>query len=134
MPRLFHRGEWFVEISPTALAEAEFEALLIQNAELLRPDAVMVPYKKTAYAEDRSARADLAIIANDYREWLVVEVEMERHDLHRHVIPQIATLRNAIYDQEHAIYLAAKNPQLEQQKLSDMLRGEAPHILVVVNK
>jgi hypothetical protein len=134
MPRLFHRGEWFVEISPTALSESEFEALLIQNAKLLHPDATMVPYKKTAYAEDRSARGDLAIIANDYREWLVVEVEMERHDLHRHVIPQILTLRSAVYDQEHADYLAGKNPTLDQQKLSDMLRGESPHVLVIVNK
>lgn len=134
MPRLFHKDEWFHELSPNALSEGEFESLLIQNADIIRPDTSIVPYKKTVYAGERSARADLAIIADDYRKWTVVEVEMLRHDLHRHVVPQIDTLRNALYDRSHAEYLAAKNAKLDPDKLAQMLRGEPPEVLVLVNK
>ncbi|MBM2716158.1 hypothetical protein JQK88_34345 [Mesorhizobium caraganae] len=134
MPRLFHRGEWFVELSPTALAEAEFESLLMQNSAIVRAASWIVPFKKTVYAGGESAKADLAIIAHDYREWVVVEVEMKRYDLHRHVIPQINTLRKGLYGQEHANYLASKSKDLDAAKISDMLRGEAPEVLVLVNK
>jgi hypothetical protein len=134
MPKLFHRGEWFFELSPTSLAEFEFESLLIQNADIIRPGTTIVPFKKTVFAAEQSAKADLAIIANDYRQWIVVEVEMLRHDLHRHVIPQIATLRAGLYDNDHASYLASKNTNLDSEKLTEMLRGEAPEILVLVNK
>lgn len=134
MPKLFHKGDWFHELSPATLAESEFESLLIQNTDLIRPDTLIVPYKKTVYAGDRSARADLAIVAKDYRKWTVVEVEMLRHDLHRHVIPQIDTLRNALYDRSQAEYLARKNRMLDPEKLVQMLRGEPPEVLVLVNK
>lgn len=134
MPRLFHRGEWFYELSPTALAESEFESLLVQNAEIIRPNHRMLPFKKTAYANDRSARADLAIVANDYRHWMVVEVEMIRHDLHSHVIPQIRTLSEADYTAEHAQYLAERDDTLDARKLTEMMRGETPEVLVLVNK
>lgn len=134
MPRLFHRNEWFFELSPTALAESEFESLLVQSAEIIRPGHRIVPFKKTAYAGDRSARADLAILANDYRHWAVVEVEMIRHDLHSHVIPQVRTLNEANYTAGHAQYLAARNSMLDVQKIAEMMRGEAPEVLVLVNK
>ena len=96
MPRLYHNGEWFDELSPTALAEAEFEDLLIQNAQILRANTVIVPFKKTVYSAEQSARADLAIISTDYRHWIVVEVEMSRHSLYSHVIPQVRTLERRI--------------------------------------
>lgn len=107
---------------------------MIQNSDIIRSNAVIVPYKKTVYAGESSARPDLAMIAHDYRYWVVVEVEMARHDLYRHVIPQVRTLREGNYDQEHAAYLASRNPNLDPIKVSDMLRGNAPEVLVLVNK
>ena len=59
MPRLYHKGEWFDEISPSALAEAEFEDLLIQNADILRGNTVIVPFKKTVYSPE-SQRAQIS--------------------------------------------------------------------------
>ena len=134
MPRLYYRREWFDEISPTALAEAEFENILIQNADIIRENTVIVPFKKTVYSLESSARADLAMISTDYRHWVVVEVEMSRHDLYHHVIPQVRTLREASYTQEHVSYLHSKCPTLDKGKLSDMIRGDPPDILVIVNK
>jgi hypothetical protein len=134
MPRLFHRDEWFDELSPNALSEGEFESLLIQNADIIRADATIVPFKKTVYGGDGSARADLAIVSRDYRDWVVVEVEMARHDLYHHVVPQVRTLREAAYTQEYVDYLLLKHPAFEADKLRDMLRGAPPDVLVLVNK
>lgn len=131
---MYHRDEWFYELSPSALSESEFESLLVSNANIIRMDTTLVPFKKTVHSAETSARADLAMIANDYRHWMVVEVEMLRHDLYRHVLPQVRTLREGFYDQDHAAYLAARNPHLDVVKLGEMLRGSPPDVLVIVNK
>lgn len=134
MTRLYHRGEWFDEISPNALTEAEFESLLVSNSEVIRSGTVIVPFKKTVHAGETSARADLAMIAEDYRHWVVVEVEVSRHDLYAHVIPQVRALREGNYTQAHVSYLLSKNPGFNANKLADMLRGDPPAVLVLVNK
>lgn len=134
MARLFYRDEWFYELSPTALGEIEFEEILIQNSDVIHGNSTIVPFKKTIYSADASARPDLAIVDKDYKHWMVVEVEMIRHSLHAHVIPQIRTMREASYDQEDATFLASQNPNLQEDKLRDMLRGDAPEVLVIANK
>jgi hypothetical protein len=134
MRRLYHRGEWFDEVSPNAFSEGEFEQLLIQNAEIIQANTTIVPFKKTVYGPSGSARADLAMIAEDYGHWVVIEVEMARHGLHGHVIPQIRSLRDGAYTQEHATYLHAKDPRLDIAKLREMLRGYPPDVLILVNK
>ena len=134
MPRLYHKGEWFDEIAPSALTEAEFESLLIQNADVIRANTLIVPFKKTVYSPEGSARADLAMISADYRHWIVVEVEMSRHDLYGHVIPQVRVLREATYTAECVAYIHEKCPALDRAKLGDMMRGDPPDVLVIVNK
>ena len=134
MPKLFHKGEWFYELSPTAFLETEFERLLVQNSEVIQLGSWIIPYKRTVYDGEDSARADLAIVSNDYREWVVVEVEMNRHSLQGHVIPQVRTLRGAAYSSEDAAYLATKNQALDAEKLDEMMKGLPPDILVIVNK
>ncbi len=134
VPRLFHRDEWFDQLSPKAFSEAEFETLLRQHADIIRADSIIVPFKKTVYAGPNSARADLAIIPRDYRTWVVVEVEMSHHGLYSHVLPQVRTLRDALYGQDLASYLLSKSPTLDAAKIGDMLRGDPPDVLVLVNK
>ena len=134
MPRLYYKAEWFDEISPSALAETEFESLLVSNADIIRPDSVIVPFKKTVYSPESSARADLAIISKDYRHWVVVEVELAKHDLHSHVIPQVRTLCEASYNQECADYIHGKCPNLDPKQLAQMALGDSPDVLVLVNK
>ena len=134
MPKLRYRNEWFYELAPTALYESEFEDILIQNADIICSSSIIVPFKMTVSSNDGSARADLAIISEDYRDWYVVEVELIKHSLHGHVIPQIRVFRDASYGQEVAEYLATKNSKLGLEKLADMMRGQQPRVLVIVDK
>src|SRR5215212_6983126 len=102
MARVRFGGHWFPEISPKALYETEFEAVFMQNADLLRRDATVVPFKQTVYsAPFESARADLALVDNEYREWWVIELELIHHDLSGHVLPQVRTLAEGRYGLEH---------------------------------
>ena len=74
------------------------------------------------------------MISIDYRQWFVIEVEMSRHDLYHHVIPQVRTLRDATYAQDCAQYIHEKCDALEIDRLAQMMRGEQPEVLVIVNK
>ncbi len=134
MPRLYYKKEWFDEISPSALSEIEFESLLIQNADIVQADTIVIPFKKTVYSQHGSARADLAMIFTDYSKWIVIEVEMSGHNLYSHVIPQVRNLREANYTQEYVTYIHKKCSALDVDKLMSMMLGDQPDILVIVNK
>ena len=108
-PGVSGRGDWYDELSPTALAESEFEALLIKNSRLIAPNCSVIPFKKTVESELGAARADLAAIADDYREWIVIEAELDVHSLPGHVVPQTRALRTGLYDTSFTDYICSKN-------------------------
>jgi len=134
MSRLYHNNQRFDELSPTVLSESEFEQVLMSNSGVIWPNSVAVPFKKTVHSASGSARPDLAVISADYRYWVIVEVEMIRHSLYGHVIPQVTALRDGVYDESHAKYIKSKCPELDERKLSDLMRGDSPDVLVVMNK
>jgi hypothetical protein len=128
------KDDWFDPLSPTALSETQFEDLLIQNPDVFRASSWMVRFKKTIYSAEGSARADLAIIDRDYREWFVVEVEMARHSLYGHVLPQVRTLRDGFYGQAEADYLAERLPAANSARVADLVRGKSPRIVVIADR
>ena len=134
MARLRYRDHWFHPLSPTSLLEADFEDLLIQNGEVFRANSWMVRFKKTIYAAQSNARPDLAIIDHQYREWFIVEVEMERHSLGGHVLPQVRTLRDGYYGPPEAEYLLERLPHLDPKRLHDLIRGTSPRIVVIADR
>lgn len=134
MARLRYRDQWFHPLSPTSLMENDFENLLIQNGDVFRSASWMVRFKKTIYAAHSNARPDLAIIDHEYREWFVVEVEMNRHSLVGHVLPQVRTLRDGLYGHEEADYLHERLPHLDPVRLSDLVRGTSPRIVVIADR
>ncbi len=133
MARVLFNGEWFEEVSTTSLYETEFEQLVMNNSYLLYPDYVAVPFKQTVSDGYSSAKADFALIHSQYRDWWVVEVEMGHHPFTQHVLPQVTILANARYGVEQAQALCAQNSRLDVSRISDMLKGQQPRVLVVVN-
>ena len=134
MPKPRYNDEWFHQLSINALPEAHFEDLLIQNSDMLRVDAWMARFKRKIYAQGAAARGDLAIIDQDYREWFVVEVEMRRHPIYEHVLPQVRTLRDGYYGPEEADYLVRNLPELDPRRTSDLVRGVSPKIVVIADR
>jgi len=133
MARILSQREWFDQIAPTAIYEAEFESIVISYADVLYPEFHVVPFKATVSAEEASAKADLALIDKNYREWWVAEVEMGHHSFETHVLPQVQTLSRAMYGEDEARWLAARCRHLSVARLLDMMKGNQPRVLVIVN-
>jgi len=135
MARILHNNEWFEEISSRGHYEAEFERVLRQEAPQLFPDYHFVPFKTTVFSEvDADSReADYALIHRNYRSWWVVEVELGHHSFNGHVLPQVRTLTRAYYGLAEVDYLCSKSSVLDRDKVTEMLKGSPPKVLVIVN-
>lgn len=133
MARILFRGDWYYELTPTTLLEDEFEALILQHSSELFPDYIAVPFKTIVESDSGSAKADLALIHKAYHHWWVVEVEMGRHSLSQHVLPQIQTLVSAYYGRHVVDSLCQVSPEMDRRKLELMLKGSQPRILVIVD-
>ena len=138
MSRILHRNTWYDELGSDSLYEHELEKIFLQRAPTILPGFAAVPFKKTVYSDDSAAQADLALVQTDYMRWWVVEIERPSHSLTHHVLPQVQTLASGYYDRSHATYLANKSegqeyPPLDRAKLTDMLLGEPPGVLVVLD-
>lgn len=134
MAKLRYNREWFQQLSLNALPEAHFEELLIQNSDMIRQDAWVVRFKRKIFAQGSAARADLAIIDHEYREWFVVEVEMRRHSLYEHVLPQVRTLRDGYYGPQEAEYLVRHLPVLDVDRTNNLVRGHSPKVVVIADR
>jgi hypothetical protein len=133
MARILLGDEWFDEMASTSLYETEFENLLFQEAARIFPEYFPVPFKTIVFSEDGDAKPDFALIHRTYRSWWVVEAEMGHHSLRGHVLPQVRRLSRANYDDTEADYLCEQGPSLERRRVQEMIKGEQPRVLVVVN-
>lgn len=135
MARILHDDEWFEEIGSRGHYESEFEKVLEQEAERLFTNYRWVRFKATVTSEDDadSRKADFALIHRTYGSWWVVEVELAHHSLARHVLPQVRTLSRASYGLDEAEYLCRSDPNLHYGKVKEMLKGEQPRVLVIVD-
>ena len=79
-------------------------------------------------------RPDLALIDPRYRKWCVVEVELAHHDIYTHVLPQIDVFCSGKYDDGHALYLAKQDLSLDLARLTQMMAGLPPDVMVVVDR
>lgn len=133
MARILIADEWFDELASTSLYESEFETILFQEAARIFPEYHPVPFKCIVLSEDGDAKADFALIHKDYRSWWVVEAEMGHHSFNGHVLPQVRKLSRANYTETEAQYLCDQAPQLDCARIKEMIKGQQPRVLVVVN-
>ena len=133
MARILINNEWYDEMSAQSMYESQFEDIVRSQAQSLFPEYITVPFKIIVQSENGTAKADLALIDKNYLGWWVVEVEMSRHSLKRHVMPQVKTLSEATYGEDIALYFVDKQPALQLQKLKDMMKGVQPRVMVIVD-
>lgn len=135
MARILYNDEWFEEIASHGYYEAEFEAILQNEAGRLFGSYHLVPFKTpvTSDVDADTRKPDFALVHKTYRSWWVVEVELGHHSLVRHVLPQVRTLAHAKYGAMEADYLCRQEPSLRKDKILEMLKGDQPRVLVIVN-
>ena len=126
-------GHWYERLAPQSLSEAEFERLVVTNANELYPEYHLVPFRKLVQSAAGDRRADYALIERSFRTWWVVEVELAHHPLNAHVLPQVEVLATARYGPEEANYLARQSG-LPLAKLLETVKGAQPRVFVIVNQ
>lgn len=133
MARLIAQGKCFEELAPTSLSETDFERIVEQQMPSICPDYHVSQFKALVYSEDGGAKPDLALIEKNYKEWLVIEVEMAHHSFEGHILPQVRALSRAAYGSSEARLIYKALPFLDEVRIADMLKGKQPRVLVVVN-
>lgn len=114
--------------------ESEFEEHLLSQAPHIYPHHHLVRFKPLLVSEHGSAKPDLALIDKQYRNWWIVEVELGTHSFEEHVQKQVRVFATAEYGRHLTPLLMASAPWLHQPSVEDMLIGDPPRILVLVNE
>jgi hypothetical protein len=92
MSRILVNGQWYDALAETALYESDFERLVQTHAQRVFPAFCVAPFKCLVETEDgETAKADLALVSRDYRDWWIVEVELAHHP-DSHVLEQVRKL------------------------------------------
>lgn len=133
MAKLLIEGQWFEGLASSEYYEAEFEALIAQDAERIFPGWNLVPFKVDVESPRGRRRPDYALIDRKYRCWWVVEVEMAHHSLESHVLPQIEVFWEGDYGSPHVEHILRNSPTLDRASLESMMLGTPPRVYVVVN-
>ena len=132
--RLLINGDWYEAISSDSQYESDFETMILNNSSTLFPEYIALPFKVRVESDHDTKIPDFALVDRQYRHWWVVEVEMAHHPLQNHVLPQIETFAAGNYGREHAEYLARQSTVIDLDRAYDLVRGEMPRVLVVVNQ
>jgi hypothetical protein len=135
MARLRYRDSWFDEVDATTFYETELEAVILQNSEMLLPGGHLIPFKPLISDYTQTSNCpDLALIDSNYRFWWVIEVELTSHSLYGHVLPQVRTFVEGRYNHDHVRAMLRQQPSLDERRLTEMMRGDSPEVVVIANR
>lgn len=78
---------------PDGPSEAEFEHKVARVLTLLYPHYRCILFSGSFLHDAEIFRPDIALIARDFSNWFVIEVELTSHSFERHVLPQVKAFR-----------------------------------------
>lgn len=133
MPRVLYRDARFERVASHSWLESEYEDLVLQRAADIFPRWNAVRFNAAVTLDGVTKKPDLALVDQHYRQWWVVEVELAHHSLTAHVLPQVEVFAGGRYAARHADWIADHNPGLDRDRLTQMMLGEPPGVLVVVD-
>jgi len=114
--------------------ESHFTVIVKTELGKVLPGFAIVDFSPFVIGDEGSRRRpDLAFVARNYSMWVVVEVELDKHPLDLHVVPQIQAFTSGRYSESHAALLYDKDPTLDLERLCDLTNHVPPVVSVVVN-
>ena len=133
MNEFVFRNEKFL---PTQLeSEAHLESLIIENRDILFPNAYIFDYKRQAktFQNDQSTTADMCLVSHDCSRWWIIEVERSKGVSYAYdvVQPQIALQADADWNKSshHAVAELVKLG-VEKTKAENIISIEPGFILL----
>ena len=115
-------------------SESHFEDVVRSEIPKLLTNSRLLKFSPYVIGDEGlRRRPDLAIVDDNYRMWAVVEVELDRHSLEGHVIPQVKAFASGNYGAVHADSLYKQDDTLDLDRLRNLTLYCQPHICVIVN-
>lgn len=115
-----------------SIAEAEFSLIAQRILGRTCPGAYLFPFQSDIQHDGVIWQPDLALVAPDYSYWYVIEVEIARHNLVKHVIPQVTAFVYGVYTSACRTSLA-KALNISESKAETLLTCIPRHVAVVSN-
>lgn len=134
--------DWYDEVDGSTFYEKDLERTLLHRLPVVYPDFIGIPFSLRIQAGTEKSDPDLAMVKNDYSEWYVIEVEMERHGWEGHVEKQVRVFTKGLYEKKRvADYMIKKDletnggvARLDHTKLLNMIDMHQPKVMVVANE
>lgn len=135
MARIIRNSEVYNEVSLSLFRENEVQRAMASRAHLLFPGYIYSRFTARVHSPEHGYKIpDFALIEEGYRRWYVGEVELVKHSLFNHVIPQVQTFREAEYSDEHVNSVLKYTPGLDSKRLKLLFANTPPVVMVVANR
>lgn len=118
---------------PNFPSEAEFEYLAAKAIACGYPQYRCVTFGGAFAFEGRTSRPDLALIAQDFSHWFVIEIELITHSLTLHVLPQLRAFRYG-EPQEDCASVLARRLDISPSRAQTLVQHVPRSVAVVANK
>jgi hypothetical protein len=132
MSKILINGNWYSQIDSSSMYESIYESKILSNSDYLFPGYFCFPFKKPVSSIYGTGIPDLVLIDKEYREWIIVEVELEHHGLQGDVLDQVVKFSAGDYSEDHARYLSERHSELDKSKLTTLICGIRPRVSVFV--
>lgn len=133
-------GPWYEELSVvSSYSESDYEDKIKQYSHEIFSEFYTVRFKLDVKSDASTKKPDLILIAKDYSDWWVVEVELAGHSI-EHVLDQVDVFRTGDYN---PVTITKYLTRVFQEELSDvpinndklerLIADSPPKILVIVD-
>ena len=129
--KLVKPGSIFRLLSSMSIYEDDYVASILLAQRELFPGYLCGKFSPKVESEYGTSQPDLVLVDKRYRNWFVVEVELEHHSLRGHVEPQIRRLMNGIYTNAHAVDIHRCFPDASLHAIGRLVRSAQPEIVVI---
>ena len=118
---------------PDAPNEPQFEFSVVRALSCVYSDFRCIVFGGGFRYDDRVYKPDLALVANDFSHWFIIEVELVSHSLESHVLPQVKAFRYGSPEPDCTAILA-RELGVEIDRARTLLDHVPRSVAVVANK
>jgi hypothetical protein len=126
-------GSKFASVESNSWSENYFSTVIQNFAEAIFPFHHCFPFEVDMYYLGDKVRPDLILIEKNYRDWWLVEVELERHSWLSHIQAQIDKILNADITETHIKKLDKFSGILDLGRLNKLMSTVNHKTLVIVD-
>jgi hypothetical protein len=116
-----------------AVSENEFEFMVAKALLCIYPNYKCFVFDGGFRYEGNVSRPDLALIANDFSHWFIIEVELLSHSFDHHVLPQVRAFRYGTPEPDCLNKLSEKTG-LDKERVKTFLHFVPYSVAVIANK